>query len=588
MRLIGKILLWLCAGTGALVLVTVLAVVAFTASVRDRAPDLPESAVLTLDWNGTIPEYYATKPLFEPVPPATLLETVQTIEAAAAAPEIKAIAVYLGDEPLGFARAEELADAIRRFRASGKKAYAYSYDLAVLGDGTPEIMLAAAFDEVWMQPSGMVGLTGVALEVPYFADGLDKLGVEAEFEQRHEFKGGADPMTRSGMSEPVRQSLTDLARGMLDTAVRSIATDRGLREDVVHRLVDTGPFLAEEAVSVGLIDRLDYAGAFEAWVDEQVGGTPDWVEVPLVRAALADKQEQPADARVAVLFGIGPIGVDGSDPFSENGFDATGLTLELEDIAANGGYDAVLLRVDSPGGAYGPSDEVWNAVQMVRDAGIPVVVSMGDMAASGGYFVSVAADHIVARESTITGSIGVYGGKFNANALWDKLGVNWEQIAVGRNSGMWSMNRPFDADEKERFARSIDFVYTDFTSKVAAARGLDATALDAAARGRVWTGAAAKDVGLVDELGGYDAALNAVRRLLTLDATAALELTVLPEPASPWDALMKAARSGDFSPYLMDKTTTGIVASLEKKVGGIGLLTAPRGMLSAPPVRIVR
>lgn len=312
MKRIGRFFLWLFAGFGAVCIAVIAAIAVFSSSVRDDAPSLPETAVLWLDWNAPMAERQATLPLLQSEAPVTLLDTLRAIDRAAERDEIKALAVTLGEAPLSFARAQELAAAVRRFRESGKPALAFSADLGALGDGTPEMLVAAAFDEIWMQPSGLVGFTGVSLEIPYAAEALDEIGVRPQFEQRHEFKGGADPLTRRAMPPPVRASLTALADGLVAQAIRSVATDRGLPEARVRALLNGGPYLGREALEAGLIDRLDYEHVFFEHVDDLAGGDPDWIGAAFMNAAEPPDGAPPElpEARIAVLFGLGPIGVD--------------------------------------------------------------------------------------------------------------------------------------------------------------------------------------------------------------------------------------------------------------------------------------
>jgi protease-4 len=592
MKSIGRFLLWLFAGVGAVFIAVIAAVVVFSSSVRDDAPSLPETAVLWLDWNVPLAERQATLPLLQAQAPVTVLGTLRALERAAERDEVKALAVTLGEAPLSFARAQELADAVRRFRESGKPAYAFSTDLGGFGDGTPEILLAASFDEIWLQPSGLVGFTGVALEIPYAAEALDEIGLRPQFEQRHEFKGGSDPLTRRGMPPPVRASLKAVVDELAAQTVASVAADRGLPEDRVRALLDGGPYLGREALDAGLIDRLDYEHAFRDHVADAAGGEFEWIGPALLNAAEPpeDTPTEEPQARIAVLYGLGPIGVDeDGGAFSDPGFDATGLIETLDRLVEEESHDAVLLRVDSPGGAYGPSDAVWNAVRRTREAGIPVVVSMAEVAASGGYFVSVAADRIVAAPGTLTGSIGVYGGKISAAELWEDLGISWGEVAAGENAGMWSFNRPFDAEERARFATTIDFVYEDFTAKVAQGRGFDATTLNAVARGRIWTGADALGAGLVDALGGFDTALQQVRELLELEADAPLTLEILPEPEPAWQKILEAVQDGDL-PGLVGATVAAeaerrIAERVEARLGPLDALRPNPGLLSLPPLR---
>lgn len=594
MKMIAKIILWVLAGIGGLVTVILGAIVTFTLTAQDKAPPMPEVAVLSLDWNRAVPENHPTLPFFEDIPQETLLETIQALDLAATTPAVEALIVQFGGVPMSFARAQELAAAVRRFRESGKPAYAFTEDLATFGDGTPEMLLAASFDTVWMAPSGAVGLTGVALEMPYAAEALDDLGITPEFEQRHEFKGGGDPLTQRRMPVPIRQSLGKLAAELLDEAVREIAEGRKLSDEAVRDLVDTGPHLGREAVAAGLIDGLMYWDEAEAEIQTRVGETAEWIEAPYFLAATTqDSSPEEESASVAVLYGLGPIGAGQEEgPFDDQGFASAELIETMGEIAETGSHDAVLFRVDSPGGAYGPSDAVWHAVETLRTSGVPVVVSMGEVAASGGYFVSTAAERIVAMPTTITGSIGVYGGKFDASEFWGNLGVRWDRVSVGQNAGMWSLNRSFDGPERERFAAMMDFVYEDFTSKVATGRGLDAVNLDAAARGRVWSGTSAMEVGLVDRLGGLYEAQMEIRAVLNLPDDAVLHLEVLPEPKQPWDAFVEAAQSGEFS-MAVESLVVGAVERrvsnrLEAVIGEADWFLGPTGVLSLPPVRLSR
>ena len=594
MRKIGKIILWAFALFGGLIATVLFAVIAFTASVRDSVPDLPDQAILYLDLNEPLVERVATQPLFEAGPSVTVLEAIEAIRTAADTDQVKALAIGVGGSPISFAQAQELADAITYFRASGKPSFTYSDDLSSFGDALPELMVATAAETVWINPTGMVGLTGLALEVPYAADGLNEFGIEAEFEQRFEYKGGADPFTKSRMPLPVRRSLNDLASGLVDEAVQTIGRGRDLPEAQVINLMDRGLYQAREALSAGLVDVLDYEDAFDSAVEDTVGVDATWVDAQLVLAAaaeLADENrapEAPAPLEIAVVYGIGAIGVnDSGGPFADPGFDVRSVLDTLDAIADDGTYDAVLFRVASPGGAYGPSDLVWRAVHKVREAGIPVVVSMADTAASGGYFVSAAADRIVASPSTITGSIGVYGGKFNTQELWEDLGVRWESVSVGENAGMFSNTRAFDPGERRLFAESIDFVYEDFTTKVGTDRSLDATALDEAARGRIFTGRQALEAGLVDRLGGFEAAISEIMTLLDRPANGEYRLTVLPAPKEAWEAIAEAFEEGGFQLALERAVEAAIVRRVDAYTHGVlgdaALVLQPRGVVSIPP-----
>lgn len=587
--------MWGFALFGGTIATIVLAIVAFTASVQDRAPDLPDEAILYLDLNTPLVEHVGTEPIFQTSYASTVLDVVESIRKAAKHDAVKALAIGVGGSPLSFAHAQEIADAIQDFRQSGKPSFAYSDDLGAFGDSLPDLMVATAVETLWVNPTGMLGLTGVSIEVPYAAQALEDIGVNAEFEQRFEYKGGADPLTLSRMPVPVRRSLTALAQGLVEEATRIIGRGREIPAETVETLMRQGPFIARRAQEAGLVDVLDYEDAFDAAVEEAVDGVPTWIDSDLLLAAAADSAaEDWADGNadpveIAVVYGVGAIGIgDESDPFSDSGFDVWGVIDALDLVTSDEDYDAVLFRVASPGGAYGPSDLVWRAIHKVRDAGIPVVVSMGDTAASGGYFVSAGADRIVASPSTITGSIGVYGGKFDTQKLWESIGVRWESVEIGPNAGMFSNFRPFDPGERRAFAESIDFVYEDFTSKVGADRNLAGQALDEAARGRIFTGRDAQAVGLVDRLGGFTSAVEEIMVLLGQPVDGPYRLTILPEPQEAWEVFAEALESGDV-PYILDRVLAGAVMRrvsnyTQAMFGEAATVLHPRGLVSMPPI----
>ncbi|MEQ8603468.1 MAG: S49 family peptidase [Marivibrio sp.] len=589
MRKVGRILLWAFAVVGVLTISIVAAVTLFTLSVRGDAPTLPDQAVLSLDLTLAPLEQRTTQPLFDPEPEPTLQEMLAAIEAAADDPQIKALRAEVGGAGLGVAQAQELAEAIRTFRESGKPALAFASDLGALGDEMADVAVATAFSELWLQPSGGVGLSGIALEAPFFAEALNDLEIDPQVGQRHEFKGGIDPLIRQGYSEPVRRSLQRVVDGWVDQLAGEIAANRGMAPDAVRALVDRGPLLAREAFEAGLVDRIGYRDEAGLALDEALGAEADPVSVAHYRAARADA-EAPART-VALIYGVGPIeAVEEPDPFfGDDSFGPARVAQAMEDALADDQIAAVLFRVTSPGGAYGPSDEVRRAVRRLREAGKPVIVSMGDVAASGGYMVSLDADRILASPGTLTGSIGVYSGKLATRGFWDSLGVQWGEVSAGENAGMWSFIDRFDPAERERFEAMLDFVYDDFTGHVARARNFSPEQLDQAARGRIWLGSDALEAGLVDRVGGFKAALEETRALLDLPADAPLDLRLMPEPKSPFEAVMEWIDGGGGVEEFADALITSVVARrVEPVTGDLTTLRAlMAGPVAMPPIRRV-
>lgn len=322
------------------------------------------------------------------------------------------------------------------------------------------------------------------------------------------------------------------------------------------------------------------------------------VEPVGVLAYLSDRGRpgQDEDAlTVALIQGVGAIGVDedGGGPFGDRGFDAAEIADILEDIADSDEVAGVILRVDSPGGAYVPADVVWRAMHRVREKGKPVIATMGDTAASGGYFVAMAADRIVAQPGTVTGSIGVYGGKLVTERFWEKLGITWDGVHAGEHATMWSMVRDFPPGAQAKFSQLFDFVYEDFTGKAAADRGLSADEIDRVARGRVWTGSDALEVGLVDALGGLDAAGREIRLALGLAPDAALNLRQFPPPKSRFELLTEWFTDGDPTARIRafpaaDEIARAVADRLRPILGDLSpLLERREGLLQLPPMKLL-
>lgn len=593
MRAFGRFTLWLFAIFGGLFAVLLLAVTAFTLSVRQDDPTLPENAVLSLDLTVAPLEKPGDPPFFDTDPAPSLREMVEAIERARDDAGIKALVASVGGAGLGVAEAQELAEAVRHFRESGKPAIAFAEDLGALGDQMPDVAVATAFDDLWLQPSGGVGFSGIAIESPFFAEALADLDIEAEVGQRHEYKGGIDPLVRRDFSPPVEDSLRRVVDGWVRQLSGIVARNRGLDPEGVRGLVDAGPFLAVEARDVGLVDRLGYRDEMMAAVDAAVGGQARHVHPGQYLAVARADVEETAEKSVALIHGVGPITPEegaGNPLLGPRGFAPRAVARALADAREDETIAAVLFRVESPGGAYGPSDMVRREVRRLVEAGKPVIVSMGNVAGSGGYMVSLDASRIVASPGTLTGSIGVYSGKLATRDLWNRLGVEWDSIAVGENAGMWSFIDRFDTGERARFDAMLDSVYDGFTGHVARARGLDAAGIDRAARGRVWLGEDAVDVGLVDALGGFSQAMAEVRGALDLPADAPLDLRLMPEPKSPWERAVEWVDGGGGFDDLVATAGARILGrEVEAVTGDLAPFRAlAAGPLAMPPIRMAR
>ena len=445
---------------------------------------------------------------------------LRALHEAAADPRVVGLVARVGT-PLPWAAMQELRLGVRTFAASGKPTVAWAESF---GEGSGDMtayVLATGFERIWLQRGGSLGLLGVGVETTFVRGALDHLGIVPQLEQRHEFKNAADVVTRTEFTEAHRTAMDRLAESVFVDAIDMVAQGRGTVAARVRELADTGPRTALEALDAGLVDRLGYRDEVYAAMRSRVGPDAELLFAdrwrPHRRPHLPARRKGHValvEVRGAIVSGRtrrGPMG-------RQVGSDSVGAALRA--ATSDEHVRAVVLRVDSPGGSAVASDTIWREVCRVREAGKPVVVSMGGAAASGGYYISCPADVIVALPSTLTGSIGVLGGKLVVRELLDRMGLTTGTVSRGARSLMFSPRRVFSEDERERLAATIDAIYDDFVAKVARGRGRTVAEIESVARGRVWTGRDALGSGLVDELGGLRDAVRIARRRAGLPADA--------------------------------------------------------------------
>lgn len=495
---------------------------------------LPGRMVLTIDMDRGFRQTAGSNPfgvLSGEDRPYVLPEALAALDNAAHDPKVKAVLATIGGASLGVAGTQEFMGAVERFKTSGKPAVIFSETMGESGNGTLIYYLASAFSQIWLQPSGEVALQGFGVEAPFLKGMLDWIGIQPQFSGRWEYKSAIEMFTEKGMSPAHRENLGALLDSFTTQVADQIAHARRLDPTVARGLLGKGPFMAQEALSAGLVDRVGYRDQAMDSVDEMTDKA-DTVDLMDYAARLEEN-----GTAIAVITGEGEIHRGSAqDPFG-NGQDFASDTVSeaIRDAVDDDRVKAILFRVNSPGGSYTASDTVWREVVRARASGKPVVVSMGDVAASGGYFVGMAADRVVAEPGTITGSIGVFTGKLVIKDVWAKLGINWDGLQRGENAGMWSANHPFTPAQWDRVNQMLDVIYKDFTAKAADGRHIDPARMDQLARGRVWSGADAKRLGLVDDLGGMDVAESNIRQLLKLDDQAPLRHIAFPEPRKPWE-----------------------------------------------------
>lgn len=506
-----------------------------------RGPSVPGSATLVLRPGGALAEVAPDDIVGQVLgrDAATLRGLVDSLRLARQDPRVTHVLLRPGSLELPYwAKVQELRDAVLDFRKSGKKVTAF---LEYGGDR--EYYLATAADRVYLLPSSPLDLTGVASYEVFLRGALDAVGARADFLHIGEYKSAPNQLTEKTFTPEHREMSESLNREAFEQLVRGLAEARKKSPDEIRALVDEGPFVASRALEAGLVDGL----AYEDQLDDLV---PEMRATDRGERLIEGKDYQqlrPAavgvrtGARVAVVYAVGTI-VSG-----KSGFDgANGATLgsdtmveQLRRVTRDPSIRAVVLRIDSPGGSSVASDVIWRELTVMKQAHPerPLVVSMSDLAASGGYYIATPGDVIVAQPGTLTGSIGIFAGKFVIDGTLEKLGVNSETVLSGADADIYSPFAPFSERQRGKLDRFMRDFYDGFLQKVAQARKTTPEAVDRVARGRVWTGAQARERGLVDQLGGLDVAVAVAKERAKIPAGEQVELVTYPARRSFYEVL---------------------------------------------------
>lgn len=562
-----------------------------------RHHGVPNGCVLELDLRSMPPETSGFDPLAMITGasrPASLRDTVSAIYRAAEDPRVAGLIARVQLTASPSAAVQELREAIVAFTAAKPSlAWAETYP------GTLSYYLASAFGEVWMQPAGSVGLIGFASNATFLRDAFDKAGIEAEVVARGEYKSAANRFTEHGFTEAHREAVTRMLESIREQVWEAVGTSRKLDSAALDALADRAPLLREEAVSSGLVDRIGFRDEAYDRIAELVGvkevseeNAPPRLYVSRYAGAARSRLIPPAPSvpgrrtkpTVAVINVDGTI-VDGRGgpqflPFGTSTVGSDTIAPALREAAADDSVSAIVVRVNSPGGSVTASETLWREVKKARKRGKPVVASMGSVAASGGYYIAVAADAVVASPATITGSIGVLTGKLVIRDLLGRLGVGSDTVRTNANADAWAIDTPFTPEQRAHREAEADLLYADFVERVAEGRNLTKDAVDRVARGRVWTGADALERGLVDELGGFRTALRRAKILAGLDEDADVRIVTYPG-GSLLDILRPRASSQPAAASLPDalgallgRTIGGIVDNVERSFGGAAAVWA--------------
>lgn len=524
--------------SGLTLLIIGFAIVKMASSFAEKPVTVSDGSTLVFKLEGELPEKAPPEiplPMFEAQTPLAVHEVWDIFRKAAADPKVKAILLEPRGLQIGWAKMQEIHDEILQFRKSGKPVIAY-----LRQPGAREYYLATAADRIYLTPEDSLDLKGLRVEAAFIKNTFDKLGIKADVIHAGKYKDAGDMLTQTSMSPETREVLNQILDQFYGNLIDTIAQGRKKGADEVRALIDQGPFMASEAIGGGLVDVLGY----EEQATEDLRTRLKQTELKKISAKAYLKVPRPSGGvtrRIALVVGEGEITRGtGNRNSDEEGFTASGLVRLLKQVEDDSTIKGVILRVDSPGGDGVASDEILHEAKNLSKKK-PLVISMSDLAASGGYFVSVTGDPIIAYPNTLTGSIGVIFARLSLHGLYDKIGVNKQALTRGRYADLDSDYSALSDDERQKITTEVDAFYKVFVSRVADGRKKTFDQIEPLAQGRVWLGAQAKQNGLVDELGGLDRAVELVRQKANFAASDKIVLVPYPGKRNLFDVIFNRA-----------------------------------------------
>ena len=526
-----------------------LAILVVVVMVQSAEPAIPSDAVLEIRLSGPVPEHIPTDfslEFLESGTPPTLLQIRNAFKKAAKDDRIRAIVLRCGGLSVGWGKAQEIRWAIEEFKESGKPVVAFLQVGSSL-----DYLIASAADQVFLTPEGFLDVKGLRAEVSFYKNTLQKLGVKAELFQSGKYKAGVEPWMRTSMSDEFREVLNSVLDEVYGQFLESIGSSRGKSIEELKGILDSGPFSPPQALEAGLVDGLHYEDEFFDALKERLGledlnrlRLRQYRSVSLASLGLSGEHE------IAVVYAVGSIlrGQDDTERFfGANILSSDSFSRTLRQVKDNDDIEAVVVRIDSPGGDAFASDQIWREMNRLSERK-PLIVSFSDAAASGGYYIAMANAPIVAYPGTMTGSIGAYYGKLNLRGLYEKIGINKEIITRGRFAAIDSDYRGFAPEERDKLRQELEVLYRNFVQKVADARKREWDDIHQIAQGRVWMGSQAKANGLVDELGGLDRAIEMAKEAAGLEPTDKVTLVTYPTPKKLIEVLLDPDRFATRSP----------------------------------------
>ena len=543
-------------------------------------PVIEEQTVLEIVLSGSLNEFPLASPLLQflyPQKTPSLWELRKIFHKAAQDSRIKAILLEIHPLALSWGQIEEIRDQIKLFQISGKPIHAF---LAVDLVREVEFYLAARADSITINPDAGFLINGLVIEQTFFKGTMDKIGVRSEFIQFKEYKS-AEPYNREYLSPYLKEMLQTIVVDLEERFIATVAHDRNLNESDLTVFMKMGVASSDQGLKQGLVDQLGYRHQVETALANRREG----IKYRSISSSdyLKDTKTYftgPATQHhAAIVAGTGSILAGGSEPLVDV-LGGTTLSQTLRDLREDNRIDGIILRVDSPGGSAVGSDMIWEEVRQLEIHGKPVIVSMSGVAGSGGYYISMGARHIVSQPSTITGSIGVIFGKFDLSGLYKWLGVTIDQLKTYPHADILSLNQPLNTDQRDRIEAWIGDLYRKFVQKAADSRRMDYQVMEGKARGRIYTGAQAQSIGLVDSLGGMEVAIRELKKALSLKEDVPLELHLYPKAQDWWEIVL----NGDFTFILRSSIETFTLHHWAQKL--LTQLDSPGPWLLAPELHI--
>ncbi|MGB8592724.1 MAG: signal peptide peptidase SppA [Candidatus Acidiferrales bacterium] len=542
----------------ALIILAVVAVIIIGIMVASTRARVASKSVLLLDVGGDIEEQRPMDLLsalngdVQPV----MHDYVDEIDTAKNDPHIEALIVRLSPLATGWGKLEEIRSHILGFRQSGKPSICY---LGGDGMGNLEYYVASACDKVWLVPTAQVGIKGMMAEATFLRGTLDKLKIVPDFYHIAEFKTASNQLTEKKFTPAHHEEVDSLLHSIYNQYLTEVSEARKMDRAAFEKLVEQGPFSSDDAIANKLVDRLAYWDQVQDFVRTKTGG---WH--PVKMSHYRSQVKNSGRTRIAVVHATGLIvsGESGNSPGGGFIMGGDSVAADLRKAREDSGIKAIVLRIDSGGGSAVASEVIRREVQLTKGVK-PIVISMSDVAASGGYWIAMSADKIVADPNTITASIGVLGGKLNVSGLYSMLGLSTDYVATSDNATLYSAQQNFTPAQRAAFEKSLQDVYANFTKGVAAGRNMSVEAVDKIGKGRVWTGEQAKDLGLVDELGGLDRAIAVAKQLAHIPERRSVHIVRFPEEKTFFQMLLERQRDESAQAMTIEETVRRLTATYE-------------------------